>query len=50
MSADSGHVIDPEPEQDAYHVCGKCGQAIQDDVYGRGLVTMIKGNPECYGR
>ena len=43
------HVIDPEPEQDAYDVCLHCGQAIQQDIYGRGLVTMIPaGNPECY--
>lgn len=44
-----GHVIDPAPEQDAYDVCERCGWAIQDDAHGRGLVTMITGNPECYG-
>ena len=45
-----GHVVDPDPDQDAYDVCERCGHAIQDDVYGRGLVTMTTGNPECYGR
>lgn len=50
MSADSGHVVDPDPDQGAYDVCARCGLAIQDDVYGRGLVAMVTGNTECYGR
>ncbi len=44
------HVIDPEPDQSAYDVCGRCGKAVQLDVYGSGaLVTMIGRNAECYG-
>ncbi len=50
MSAKDGHVVDLAPDQDEYEVCARCGHAIQDDVYGRGLVTMTTGNPECYGR
>lgn len=51
MAASDGHVIDPEPEQGAFDVCVKCGQAIHVDVYGSGrLVTMIGRNAECYGR
>jgi hypothetical protein len=51
MAAASGHVVDPEPEQQAYDVCAECGQAIHLDVYGSGqLVTMIGRNAECYGR
>ena len=51
MSAADGHVLDPEPEQQAYDVCARCGKAIHLDVYGSGvLVTMIGRNAECYGR
>jgi len=41
---------DPEPDQGAYDVCERCGQAINDYADGRGLVVMVTGNPECYGR
>jgi len=51
MSASDGHVIDPQPEQQAYDVCLHCRKAIQLDVYGSGrLVTMIGRNFECYAR
>ena len=51
MSAADGHVLDPEPEQQAYDVGARCGTAIHLDVYGSGvLVTMIGRNAECYGR
>ena len=51
VSAADGHVLDPEPEQQAYDVCARCGKAIHLDVYGSGvLVTMIGRNAECYGR
>ncbi len=43
------HVIDPAPEQQAYDVCARCGLAITERADGRGLVTMLTGNPECYG-
>ena len=51
VSASDGHVLDPEPEQQAYDVCARCGKAIHLDVHGSGvLVTMIGRNAECYGR
>ena len=46
----SVHMIDPAPEQAAYDVCERCRQAVNDYADGRGLVTMLTGNPECYGR
>jgi hypothetical protein len=46
-----GHVLDTAPEQQAYDVCARCGQAVQVDVYGSGrLATMIGRNFECYGK
>ena len=51
MSASDGHVVNPEPEQQAYDVCLHCKQPVQADVYGSGrIVTMIGRNAECYGR
>ena len=51
VSASDGHVLDPEPEQQAYDVCARCGKAIHLDVHGSGvLVTMIGRNAECYGK
>jgi hypothetical protein len=51
MAATDGHVVNPDPDQQAYDVCLHCKQAIQVDVYGSGrLVTMIGRNTECYAR
>lgn len=44
------HQVAETDELTAYDTCAKCGLAIQDDVYGRGLVTMLTGNAKCYGR
>ena len=49
MSANDGHVVAPD-DGGPYDTCQKCGQPIRDDAYGRGLVTMLTGNPECYGQ
>ena len=50
--AAAGHVTAPdELGGGPYDTCGKCGKAIQTDVYGSGrLVTMVGRNAECYGR
>ena len=51
MSADAGHVVDANPEQSAYDVCGKCGFPITLAFDGTGrLVTTLSYNAECYGR
>jgi hypothetical protein len=45
----SSHVIDADPEQDAYDVCERCGKAIQLDHVTGQLRTMIGWDAECYG-
>jgi hypothetical protein len=44
------HVIDPDPDQQAYDICLGCGKVIQLRTDTQQLVTTIGWNPECYGR
>lgn len=48
-ASERGHIIAPD-DGAPWYVCKHCGQPITEDVYGRGLVTMAAGNPECYGK
>jgi len=45
------HAVDPNPEQSAYDVCERCGQAVTLAFDGSGrLVTTLTNNPDCYGK
>lgn len=49
MTADQGHVVAPD-DGGPYDTCERCGLPIRQDACDRGLVTMLTGNPECYGK
>jgi hypothetical protein len=44
------HVISDESYGQPYDTCQRCGKPVNDYGDGRGPVTILGENPECYGR